>query len=180
MPQRRSRRGPVEPEPDPVTRLEAARDARIGEREGHRHRRPVERGNGLVAERHRIGRDPLDLARRLVQRGFRRRRGDGRRCRTAADRPRLDSRQARLGIDQELPRDDDVLAGRQAGKDLGLAACLAADADLGGMIAPVACGQHDERAPARADHRFARHQQRRLGIAAKRDAGEHENSYREM
>ncbi len=33
---------------------------------------------------------------------------------------------------QELPRDDDVLAGRQAGKDLGLAACLAADADLGG------------------------------------------------
>ena len=41
------------------------------------------------------------------------------------------------------------------------------------MIAPVACDEHDERALARADHRLARHQQRRLGIAAKRDGGEH-------
>ena len=60
-----------------------------------------------MAERHRIGRNLLDLANGLVKR----RGGPGgsrRRC-CPADRPRRDARQASLRVDQELARCDNLL-----------------------------------------------------------------------
>src|SRR3546814_1294891 len=76
--------------------------------------------------------------------------------------------QARFGIEQELTRRDDLLAGCEPPQYLGLAAAFAPSDHFGRMIATVALLEHHDAARAGADHRFARHQQRRFGIAAER------------
>src|SRR3546814_805763 len=80
---------------------------------------------------------------------------------------------ARFGIEQELTRRDDLLAGCEPPQYLGLAAAFAPSDHFGRMIATVALLEHHDAARAGADHRFARHQQRRFGIAAERYRREH-------
>src|SRR3546814_16959147 len=70
--------------------------------------------------------------------------------------------QARFGIEQELTRRDDLLAGCEPPQYLGLAAAFAPSDHFGRMIATVALLEHHDAARAGADHRFARHQQRRF------------------
>src|SRR3546814_15509916 len=77
-----------EAEADAVACLQAARDLRDRKLEGHRHRRPADRRHRLMAERHRIGGDLLDLADGRVERG---RSGFGGRGHATPDRSRLDS-----------------------------------------------------------------------------------------
>src|SRR3546814_15747866 len=68
---------------------------------------------------------------------------------------------------------DLLLAGCEPPQYLGLAAAFAPSDHFGRMIATVALLEHHDAARAGADHRFARPQQRRFGIAAERYRREH-------
>src|SRR3546814_3651323 len=106
---------PVEAESNAVPCLQATRNLRIGKLEGHRHRRPANRRHGLVAQRHRIGGDLFDLADGLVKRSRSRGlRGGG--WRGSSDRPRFDTGQTCLGINQELARGDNLLTFGEPGR----------------------------------------------------------------
>src|SRR5262249_46259089 len=151
---------------DRVTALDADELHLVLDDEAHRHRRPFHRRDRAVVELDEAARrvDGVHLAAALVQRLARRRRSGL----APPPGPRERAAEARLGVDQELARHDDLVARLQPPADLGVGPGLHADLDFDRAEPALGAGE-DHHAPLTgANHRLARDEQTLAGAWRKR------------
>src|SRR3546814_7665209 len=88
-------------------------------------------------------------------------------------RPCFQAGEARLGVDQELTRCNDLLTFSQACEDLGVVRGLLARLHFSRLITALVEREHDERSLAGSNQRLRWHEQRGLRTATERYRREH-------
>src|SRR3546814_19715269 len=83
-------------------------------------------------------------------------------------RPCFQAGEARLGVDQELTRCNDLLTFSQACEDLGVVRGLLARLHFSRLITALVEREHDERSLAGSNQRLRWHEQRGLRTATER------------